>query len=177
MPTVVEQARSGAEVWSQFCGTGSLLGATAPPAQALWCWATDVCSDLVTWTCQWEKYSKSRLHERGSSMNYHLKSLFWKKDFFTKRKSIIRDHPCCLHGSCPTSPLPATLSETELNGGCHCVWSEGCWDACQPPGSPLSYCIYCLFSVLWEYNLHSESAKIVKYVVWWIFTNQTHPHN
>lgn len=98
-------------------------------------------------------------------MNYHLKSLLEKK-FFSKRKSIIRDHLCCLRGSCPTSPLSATLSETELNGGHQHVWSEGCWDACQPARlshNPIAFNGF-FSKVSWEYNLYSESEKIVKYV-------------
>lgn len=102
-------------------------------------------------------------------MNYHLKSLFWKKkNPFSKRKSIIRDHPCCLHGACPTSPPSATLSETELSGGRHHVCSEGCWDVCQRPSlshNPIAYTAF-FSNALWKCNLHSESAKLVKYVVW-----------
>ena len=56
-----------------------------------------------------------------------------EKKFFSKRKSVITDHPCCLQGACPISPPSATLSETELNGNYHHVWREICWDVRQPP--------------------------------------------
>lgn len=98
-----------------------------------------------------------------------------KKIPFSKRKSIIRDHLCCLHGACPTSPQSATPSETELNGGCHHVWSEGCRDACQRPRLSHNPIVLTGFFFLTFYGIvHGESEKTVKQVAWWIFTNQTH---
>ena len=110
-------------------------------------------------------------------MNYHLKSFFRKKKKipFSKRKSIIRDHLCCLHGACPTSPPYATLSETGLNGGRHHVWSEGCCGACQRPRLYHNPTVLTDFFFLTFYGIvHGESEKIVKYVVCSVFTNQTH---
>lgn len=88
-----------------------------------------------------------------------------KKIPFSKRKSIIRDHLCCLHGACPTSPQSATPSETELNGGCHHVWSEGCRDACQRPRLSHNPIVLTGFFFLTFYGIvHGESEKTVKQV-------------
>lgn len=67
--------------------------------------------------------------------------------------------------SLPSLPT-TTLSEIELNGGHHQLWSEGCWDPCQQhrlSNNPIALTSF-FPKVLWDCNSNSESAKIVTYV-------------